>query len=393
MRVCLHTFWEISHGFIGGTERFLIELSKELRSLGYDPFIACTGARTRRDVDGVEVISSIPERYIPALAKHGSANPDFLTAEFVARFSWPDAVRSLSEFVAEQLADIEADVFHLNSFASAAHLRLPKPIVVTNHENALESDYLWGDGFFEFLLKCASEHHTSLHRHAALAVPSRHYAQLYTIAMGFPVLPVKQGIRLDTFPVHGKQGSVAGEAVLKLLLPSRFEPHQKGHDIAIEALEILRKDGIQAEITFTGIRLDHNHSLQAFRSDVHARGFSEYVHFTRYDTIQDAFDECDIVISPERYCSYGLSISESLALGIPTILSDIPTYKEIGLGYRHALFFKSGSAASLAEQVCQATTRLNRLERGEAIRFRAPNDLRECAKAYGALYQSAAEKR
>lgn len=389
MRVCLHTFWDISAGFIGGTERFLIELAKELRSLGYDPFIACTGSGARREVDGVEVVSSIPERFLPALAKHGSANPEFLLTEIIGRSEWTAALRALSGLVEEQLTGMQADIFHVNSFASSSYLRLPRPIVVTNHENALESDYLWGEGFFDFLLAEASVRRTHLHEHAALAVPSKHYAQLYGSAMRCPVLAMKQGIRLDTFPVRPKRGRISERTPVRLLLPSRFEPHQKGHDIALDALEILRGRGMPAEITFTGIRDDHMTSLQAFRRAVEARGIAEHVHFRRYDTIQEAFEECDLVVSPERYCSYGLSISESLALGVPTVLSDIPTYKEIAEGYGHAFFFESGSSASLAEQIAVASERLNRLERGQAIKFRAINDLRECAKAYGAVYQAA----
>jgi len=392
MRVCLHTFWEVSHGFIGGTERFLIELGKELQSLGYDPFIACTGLASRRTVEGVEVVSVIPDEYVPALSRHGSGNPNFLVDEFIAPLSWPQALQALSKFVADQLSSLEADVFHINSFAAASHLQLPQPIIVTNHENALESDYLWGQGFFDFLLKSASERETRLHEHAALAVPSRHYAQHYSSAMRLQVVAMKQGIRLDTFPVRAKQGEIGQRQPVRLLLPSRFEPHQKGHDIAIDALEMLRAQGVPAELTFTGIRDDHAGKLDHFRRDVQARGIAEYVRFIRYDTIQEAFEECDIVISPERYCSYGLSISESLALGIPTVLSDIPTYKEIGIGYDHAVFFESGSAVSLATHIGIAAERLNRLHLNEAIKFRVINDLRECAKAYGALYQAAAAK-
>ncbi|HYJ30704.1 MAG TPA: glycosyltransferase, partial [Allosphingosinicella sp.] len=259
-------------------------------------------------------------------------------------------------------------------------------------ENAQESDHLWGDGFFSFLVQAASVRNILLHQHAALAVPSRHYAQKYAQQMGLPILAMKQGVRLDTFPVRMKPGGVIRGSPLKLLLPSRFEPHQKGHDIAVDALEILGKMAIHADITFSGIREDHLLALRDFRDKIQKRGLAEQIRFTRYNAIQEAFQECDVVISPERYCSYGLSVSESLALGIPTILSDIPTYREIGLGYRHALFFKSGSAESLAQQIYRAMGSLKPVERAEAIRFRSQNDLRECAKAYGALYGAAAEK-
>ena len=39
MKVCLHTNYSITPDYIGGTERFLITLSKELKCLGFEPFI------------------------------------------------------------------------------------------------------------------------------------------------------------------------------------------------------------------------------------------------------------------------------------------------------------------------------------------------------------------
>jgi len=389
MRICLHTFWEVTHDFIGGTERFLIELSKELKSLGYAPYILCTGAEARYTVEGVEVVADIPDDYKGALAHFGSAKPAFLKAEFIDGRPWKESLQRLSGLVQHQLDRQNADIFHLNSFAAASFVDLPGPTIVTNHENAQESDHLWGDGFFDFLVRTAAAGETRLHNHAALAVPSRYYASEYATAMGIPVQPVKQGIRLDTFPSMMSRTRRGIPETLRLLLPSRFEPHQKGHDLAVQACGLLASQGIGFELIFSGIRDDHAGNVALFQNLIRREGISDNVRMMRFAEIQEAYAICDIVLSPERYCSYGLSVSESLALGVPTVLSDIPTYHEIASGYAHAYFFHGGCAEALAEAILLARSELSQEMPGEAIRFRIANDLRECAKVYSDLYRGA----
>ncbi len=102
--------------------------------------------------------------------------------------------------------------------------------------------------------------------------------------------------------------------------------------------------------------------------------------------MQQAYEEADLIISPERYCSYGLSISEALAIGKPTVLSNIPTYQEIAEGFKHAYFFETGDSSSLAEQIELAVSRILSCHAADIVKFRSKYDFRECAKKYGELY-------
>lgn len=389
MRICLHTFWEVTHDFIGGTERFLIELSKELRSLGYEAYIACTGPAGCYSVEGIDVIASVPEAYGERLAKYGSAKPAFLQAEIIKGDDWNGGLQRLSAFVQQQLVQQTADVFHLNSFAAASFVDLPASTIVTNHENAQESDFLWGNGFFDFLTRKAASGETRLHRHHALAVPSRYYAKTYSAAMGMPVTAVKQGVRLETFPIARSLPHRSASRPARLLLPSRFEPQQKGHDLAVQACRYLLDHGQAVEMTFSGIRDDHAEKVAAFQALLRQYDVAAHIRMKRFADICDAYAECDIVISPERFCSYGLSVSESLAIGIPTVLSDIPTYREIAAGTKHAYFFKADDPASLAESIMAAMADLGLRRDVGAIKFRIANDLRECAKRYSEMYLQA----
>ena len=63
IRVCLHTAWSVPADFIGGTERFLIELAKELKILGFEPFVVCSNLQRELDIEGVEVRGRIPVEF------------------------------------------------------------------------------------------------------------------------------------------------------------------------------------------------------------------------------------------------------------------------------------------------------------------------------------------
>ena len=91
--------------------------------------------------------------------------------------------------------------------------------------------------------------------------------------------------------------------------------------------------------------------MNGFLQQIRDLGLGKYVEVMRFKDMQQTYDWADIVISPEQFCSCGLAISESLSLGIPTILSEIPSYHEIVTGYAHASFADKSSPKRFAEQV------------------------------------------
>lgn len=118
---------------------------------------------------------------------------------------------------------------------------------------------------------------------------------------------------------------------------------------------------------------------------------SNHTHFIAAPDMYEIYDSVHVVLSPERYCTYGLSISESLAIGIPTVLSNIPTYKEIALGYEHAFFFKKDNLNDLMYAICRAieSSKNNNFRYNKAsIQFRIDNDIRKTAVAFSNVYAS-----
>lgn len=389
MNICLHTIWEIEEGFIGGTERFLIELSKELKNFGANPIIVCTGQKGDTNIDGIHVHRCIDPRYTYSYQKYSGMNLDFILNEIIGQNYTTDSLQRLADFVLYQISSVKADVYHLNSFASAAKLQPFAPTIVTNHENNLEYDFYWGEGFYNHLASLIKSKKTHLQKYFKLITPSLYYAKQFSKDFSIDIDYVHLGVCLENFPTRIKKIS-KNYAKIEVLLPSRFSTYQKGHDIALQAARILKDQDIPTRFTFSGARSDYSKEIEKFWAMATELKIGDIVRVKKYIDIQDAYNECDLVISPERYCSYGLSISEALSLGIPTVLNAIPTYKEIASGYGTAYFFDENSPSDLAAKIIIASNSSHKKQAAlDSIRFRIQYDMRECAKKYIGIYMQA----
>jgi|GEM_PF-2291303 len=386
MEICFHTNFEITPNYIGGTERFLIKISKELKALGHDPFIVCSRLDEEIYIEGIKVIGCIPSKYKRPFEKYSFFSSSFLKNEIIGKQFSVDSLKRLSDYTAEQLSGIKSDVFHLNSFASASFLKPEGNYFVTNHENEREYDGYWGVGFFNMMSSLVHSRKSQLHNYKRLITPSNYYAKEFSRLFNLPVVGINLGVHLEDFEYSIRKTTQSKESEVRILLPSRFQTKQKGHDIAIMACSILKQKNIPFKMIFSGMKKSTEKYLPDFLRLAELYNVQDCVTITSFADIRTAYENCDIVISPEKYCSYGLSISESLALGIPTILSDIPTYKEIASGYKHAFFFESESPEDLASKIIDLIPRKTERYTNDAIRFRTNYDLRNCARKYSQLY-------
>ena len=394
MRVCLHTIWPVVNPPLGGTERFLVDFAKELTALGYEAFICCTGPDGFATVEGVDVIYRLPASFKKGF-QAAQGNVVKMVRSIVQDSSnVEDALRKLGNLVECQVADMKYDVLHLNSFVSAAYSTSIRPIVVTNHENPKEYEHYWGDQLIPEMAHLVRSGRTQLNRAFRLAVPSRHYADDYSAMFQLHVESIPLGISLGRFPAFSSRDKIQEPAGPKtILVPSRLEPHQKGQDIAIRACGILARQGEDVRVVLSGVRDDNKHHVAPMRKLAHAESLHDRLVIRRFQDILEGYRSCHVVVSPERYCSYGLSISEALALGTPTVLSRIPTYLEIAAKVPHAFFFNPDDVEDLAEQLRKALACDSSQRSRNAIQFRRANDLRRCAIEYGTRYEMAMDNR
>ena len=384
VRICLHTAWSLPSNFIGGTERFLIELAKELRILGFDAFVVCSNLQPIIDVEGIEVRGRVPRDCLESFVRTDPNIAMYMSEMVYSQLPSKKAFQHISKYVEDQLSEVEADIFHLNAFSAALFVQLSAPLVVTNHENKEELDGFWGAGAFDAMAAIARDDQDAFRSSPRLFTPSRYYAELYAKQMGRVVSPNALGVNLGEFVLRSTHRFT--DAKKTILMPSRFFPAQKGQDIVLRACKLLREAGyMDLTFLFTGVRGYYGDEVDRFREEADRLGVASAICIKNFAKIQDAFDEADIVVSPERYCSYGLSITEALSLGKPTVLSAIPTYLEIASGAPHAFFAKVDDAEDVMRAIVSALS-YDARRRGETVQFRMANDFRDCAKRYAKTY-------
>lgn len=397
MRICLHTYYEIADPYIGGTQTLLVKLAKELNVLGHEAFIVCSSMRPHFNVEGVDVYGVIPKKHIPLLRNkyQGIASSKFLKDAIVDGNNIETALKQLAEYSFEQYSRYKADIYHLNAYVAALAQNLQTPIVAYQHENEEEFDGFLGNGAFACLVRLTKMCNNQLDVKHMLFTASQYYAQRFSERLDIPIQSVHLGVLLNDM-MRSKAVQYTETTCFNrtsdsivVLIPSRFNIKQKGQDLAIVACEKLLKQ-YPLELVFSGIKSSLKTELEEFRDKYRNLKISNHIHFIAVQNMSDLYGCSHIVLSPERYCSYGLSISESLAMGIPTILSDIPTYHEIAYGYEHAFFFKTNDLndleMTLKKAIIKAADRNFRYV-DSSVEFRINNDIRTTAVAFSKVYK------
>lgn len=399
MDICLHTYYEISDPYIGGTQTLLIKLAKELKVLGHEPFIVCSSLKTHFVIEGIDVYGVIPEQYTNLLRTkyNGVPSSKFLKEAIFGDSKVQDGLRSLADYSYEQYSKFQADIYHLNSYIAAYAQETITPIVAYQHENEQEFDGFWGEGKFQQLIEFVRNKSFQIQNRPCLFTASHHYANNFSKRFQIPIQSVHLGVLLNDMAyskkvTHTEETSFGRNAsTIVILIPSRFNVKQKGQDLALLACEILLERGYNIEVVFSGIKNSLLPELDEFRTKNRTKKISQHLHFLSAYSMFTLYEAAHIVLSPERYCSYGLSISEALAIGIPTVLSDIPTYIEIASGYQHAIFFQKDNLEDLVsklEYAIKSSAECGYRYNNSAIEFRINNDIRKTAVAFSRIYKS-----
>ena len=171
-------------------------------------------------------------------------------------------------------------------------------------------------------------------------------------------------------------------------MPNQFWVH-KNHAVVIDALDILRKQGITTLVLATGSQIDHRNPNY----------FRQLMDRVRYSGLENSFRVLGLVtlselkslmqntismINPSNFEGWSSSVEESKSLGIPIILSDIPVHLE--QAPRLGRYFKAGSAEALAEVMLAA---IKEYDPARLIKFRemAAIELPERVVQFGKAYE------
>ena len=156
-------------------------------------------------------------------------------------------------------------------------------------------------------------------------------------------ITIENGINLEKFKFNyipkakGKRKIIAVTARLV---------QEKGIDILIEALALLREKDIKLKIIGTGILKEE--LLQLVRK----RKLEKIVEFLgERNDIKNILQGVDFYIQPSRVEGFGLALLEAITMGIPVIISDIAAFRRLVNLDNYEYFFESENIHELYEKI------------------------------------------
>jgi colanic acid/amylovoran biosynthesis glycosyltransferase len=175
---------------------------------------------------------------------------------------------------------------------------------------------------------------------------------------------VRCGIALDRFTFSPSHCLSERPTVL---LVGRLSP-EKGHGVLLDALSLLRRDGIEAIVEFAGDG--------PIRSDLEAQaarlGVSERVRFLgglHPSEVAERLQRADVFCLPSFSEGLPVSIMEAMAIGTPVVTTHIGGIPELAVDGETALVVPAGNASCLAAA-------LARLLRDNDLRLRIVHQAR-----------------
>lgn len=127
---------------------------------------------------------------------------------------------------------------------------------------------------------------------------------------------------------------------------------RKGWDTVIEALAILKREGITKELVF--VTSSSASEYQEAIDKVHGLGLDDQVWFLFKISNEEKtwlYRRAEATLAPSRYEGFGLTVFESWAEGVPVLGTDIPVYSDFLHDGVTGLVSKKGDPASLARNI------------------------------------------
>ncbi len=122
----------------------------------------------------------------------------------------------------------------------------------------------------------------------------------------------------------------------------------KGYDLLIEALSVLRNDLAHFELRLYG----DGEERKTLEKLVKQKKLENHVHFIESaKSVEQIMRQCDVVVIPSRFESFGYVAIEAMALGIPVVAAAVGGLCEIIQDEKNGLFFQSEDFRGLAARL------------------------------------------
>ncbi len=252
----------------------------------------------------------------------------------IIRINRVEGSRSLAPFIRlnREIRKQKADIVHLHN---ALFLRLLLPFVAKTYSLTIHA--------LDVPLKFLS-------RLRYIFAISEAVAEDVKKRYGRNSIVISNGIVVESIEPRTNVSSFLGEK-MRIVNVARLYPNEKGQDILIKALSILKKKGYSdIELDFIG----KGPSEEALRTMAQELGVGEQVHFLGLRDrayIYSHLKNYDLMCHPSRFEGFGLTVAEGIAAKLPLLVSSGGGPEEIlqygVLGY----IFENGDAEDCANKL------------------------------------------
>lgn len=332
MKIAIISPWAVSSTAVGGTERFIIDLAESLHKQGNTVDVYM--------FDGISHLSNHVRYLSIDLLDETIPVNEYTLRAHLGDFSLTETYSSLATAIESRIDVIEYDVIHLNTQLLLRAWQYKRRIF-TIHTNPFEFKQAWGEASYETMLGIAKEEAPQV----TFTAPSQYYADMFAEEIGTEVTCIPHAIDPSRLVPKKSKSELTMHYALDaskshILLPSRLEPAQKQPWLLFDALQHISLSLCKKiEIISSGVDPQYQIFKKLYSQQANRRGVD--VHFVKFDDMSDAYAMADVVVLPSKSESFGYAALEALTLGIPALLNDIPTFREIAANNESACFFRA----------------------------------------------------
>jgi glycosyltransferase involved in cell wall biosynthesis len=190
-----------------------------------------------------------------------------------------------------------------------------------------------------------------------------HEAHLRRLGVHTPTIVVPGGISADSLDAAGQalsQRHPSGDDTVRLLFVGRFDVHNKGLDLLLEALAGIDNMRPRAILEIVGAREPGEYDQLV--GMVRRLGLEDRVRITyRMNEPWEAFARADVFVLPSRFDGFGLVVLEALSAGMPVVLSSAAGASEFFVDDR-AVILANPSAEDLLRAFDEVFSHRDELE-------------------------------
>lgn len=127
---------------------------------------------------------------------------------------------------------------------------------------------------------------------------------------------------------------------------------RKGHEILLDAFDLLRKSDVDVDLTLVGrIGWECDDLVERLRNHPDISGRLKWIRDGNDDTVKALASHCNIGLIPSEGEGFGMFLEEALTLGLKVVASDIPVFRE---RKQANVFYSELTAKALAESMVRA---------------------------------------